>query len=327
MAVVDFKTLKNGDAFSGVVCIKTLTMGKTRNGKDYMFGTCINQREQTQFKIWDSTVVSLLKAAVEAPQGFQTTLAQVNGTVSVYNGALDYSFGSCTFVADTPECKVADFLPTLDVETNYANFCAFINEKISEQWRYALLTVFNFPTTVFDCTNQSQTTILELFKSAWAAAGFHDAIRGGLVNHTYKMLKYAEVMLETNKELEPYKDLLYVGIIMHDIGKTQEMRDGNYMKNSFISHRVMGIEYLAMAKPTIVQYIGYDNYVRLESIILGHHDRFETPACTIWAYLVHLIDMLDTWATMAAEALITDKASVASSGEKYLTNDGKRLYF
>lgn len=322
--IVKFEELHNGNAFDGVACIKAATIQKTRTGKDYVSGVVIRDRLIFQFKIWDSTVVSTLRPFIEAQTGFKTHLAKVTGTVGVYNGSLDYTFTSVILIPDTAELGVRDFLPSLDCTSLFNELCTFINTKLSSGYINTLIAVMKLPA---NGDSTAPTTIQDALKTCWAASGNHDAIAGGLINHVLKMLRYAEVTVANNSYFKDYADLLYTGIILHDIGKTQEIVDGSYTKNSFVSHRIMGVEYMAMCKPTIVSLIGIESYYRLVSIIEGHHDKFGNPADTVWAYLVHLIDMLDTWATMIEEAVLNDKTLTSTTGEKYLMRDGQRLYY
>lgn len=322
--IIAFEDLKLNNTFDGVACIKSATIQKTKTQKDYVSGTVIRGKLTFQFKIWDSAVVAILRPFIEAPTGFRAHLAEVTGTVGQYNGSLDYTFSSVTPIPDTDEVAVKDFLPSLDCERLFNQLCEFINTKLSPNYINTLIAIMQLP------ANGDPTatgTIQTALKTCWAASGNHDAIAGGLINHTLKMLRYAEVMIADHPFFTEHKDLIYTGIILHDIGKTQEIVDGNYTKNSFVSHRIMGVEYLAMLKPTIVSLIGVEAYYRLMSVIEGHHDKFGNPADTVWAYIIHLIDMLDTWATMIEEAIVNEKALISNTGEKYLMRDGQRLYY
>ena len=63
----------------------------------------------------------------------------------------------------------------------------------------------------------------------------HDAQIGGLLNHTMKMMRIAKVVYQNEprmEQLENYKDMLYLGVILHDIGKIYEMNYGVYQENS-----------------------------------------------------------------------------------------------
>lgn len=325
MAILDLTNIRSGESFAGISCIRSLTLAKTRTQKDYMYGTLMNKEKAWEFKIWDSTVVAMLRPYLEAPTGFKPLVCNISGTAGTYQGTIDY-----TVEVATPDNShaVAEFLPSLDTEAIFGELSAFINENISAPWVSALMSVCSVGSEYFVGGNPSNgVSIIQLLKTAWAASGNHDAIQGGLAHHTLKMLHIAKTVLTDQPKLMEYKDLVYVGIVLHDIGKTQEIVDGNYTKNSFVSHRVMGIEYMALVKSTIVPMIGIDNYYRLLSIIVGHHDKFATPADSVWAYLIHLIDMLDTWASMFEHAKAEDTLQMSSSGDLYYRHRDTRLAF
>ena len=331
MGIVNFKSLVQGDIFSGIACLKQVQIALTKNGNEYATGTFINSDNRTAFKIWNSHAVEAIKNILNSPTGFKPCLVWVSGKVGMYNNALDYVVEEIS--TDVPEITsgeftVSQFLPSLDCAKLYSNLCEFINTEVSPEYIRVLMLVMNIKDNNFMAEQETGTskTILELLKTAWAASGNHDSISGGLMNHTLKMLRIAKAFVANNSYYENYKNLLYSGIILHDIGKTQEIQDGVYTRNSFVSHRVMGIEYLSKLKSEISNLIGVDNYYRLLSIIIGHHDSFGTPADTVWAYLVHLIDMLDTWGTMVSENAASGKIQ-AASGDYYMMKNGTRLYY
>lgn len=327
--VVKLPELTNGANFAGMVCITELNVATSKNGKDYMTGKMRYGSQVYVFKIWDGTMVALYKQVL--PELTLPKVANVTGSVSTYMGNLDYTLSSMAFDNQqiaASQLTPAHFAPMLNSTELYQQLCDFINIEVSENWVAVLMNVMNLHENVFHgSATESGKRILDLLKEAWAASGNHDAVLGGLMAHVLKMLRYAKTLVEHDPFYYEHKDLIYTGIILHDIGKVQEIRDGKYTKNSFVSHRVMGIEYMAMLKPVLVEQIGEDNYYRLVSIIIGHHDQFGTPADSVWAYIVHLIDMLDTWTTMFREAVEQGKTLTAPSGELAYRKGDQRLAY
>jgi 3'-5' exoribonuclease len=97
----------------------------------------------------------------------------------------------------------------------------------------------------------------------------HDACVGGLANHVIKMLKLARTLVDNDERLLPYSDLIYVGIVCHDIGKIREFDMGNHVKNCFISHSEYGCEMMYEIKDYIVSLFDEAFFYRLLSIIRG----------------------------------------------------------
>jgi len=76
---------------------------------------------------------------------------------------------------------------------------------------------------------------LEQFQKKWkraaAARSFHHARRGGLLEHTSQMLRCAVALAPLYQEISP--DLLYTGVLFHDVGKLWE---NDYEGDSFLSY-------------------------------------------------------------------------------------------
>ncbi|MDX9808148.1 MAG: metal-dependent phosphohydrolase [Acholeplasma sp.] len=141
-----------------------------------------------------------------------------------------------------------------------------------------------------------------------AAVRFHHAYIGGLAYHT-------KVMLDTAKQfadIYPYlnKDLLYSGILLHDICKVDELNGfegGEYtLEGQLIGHLVMASIKVAETARTL----GYDKeeaVLVLNHILLSHHGlpnfgAARKPA-TAEAMLIWYIDTIDSKFTVLGEEL------------------------
>ena len=88
---------------------------------------------------------------------------------------------------------------------------------------------------------------------------------------------------------------------MHDIGKLQEMHLGVYTKESFVTHRYLGIE--MMPKDKIVSLYSEEWWLKLVSIFLQHHGEFEDKCKTKEAYIVNQADLLDANMTFLIQSM------------------------
>jgi len=68
------------------------------------------------------------------------------------------------------------------------------------------------------------------WRRAAAARSFHHARRGGLLEHTAQMLRCAQALAPLYAEVSP--DLLYCGVLFHDVGKLWE---NDYPEHGFVS--------------------------------------------------------------------------------------------
>lgn len=104
-----------------------------------------------------------------------------------------------------------------------------------------------------------------------AATKFHHAYIGGLAHHTLTMLKLSTPFLE----IYPYlnKDLLYAGIILHDMAKIDEISvdEAEYTaEGNLIGHLVMiALEIEKVASK--LNYVDSEEVLLLKHIVLAHH--------------------------------------------------------
>jgi 3'-5' exoribonuclease len=132
-----------------------------------------------------------------------------------------------------------------------------------------------------------------------AAQTIHHAYRGGLLEHKLKMAAVAGAIAQA---YEANEDLLLAGVLLHDIGKLQELlyepggatytRDGN-----LIGHIGLG---LILVRETINGISGFPDDLRaqLEHLIVSHHGTREhgspVEPRTVEAFILAMVDELDT---------------------------------
>jgi 3'-5' exoribonuclease len=169
----------------------------------------------------------------------------------------------------------------------YFNRILEVVEKINNPYLKKLLySFFNDPEFVLK------------FKKCPAAKSLHHAQIGGLVKHVSYMLALANRIASLYKVLNT--DLLYTGVIFHDIGKILELEADSVIsyttEGEMIGHSVLGTH---MVKERSLQIPGFPVNLMylLEHIILSHHGLPEYGAVKIpqfrEAWILHLIDNID----------------------------------
>lgn len=140
-----------------------------------------------------------------------------------------------------------------------------------------------------------------------AATKFHHAYVGGLGFHTLTMLKLADGVLNVYPYLN--RDLLYSGIILHDIGKIEEITgvDGEYTPiGHMLGHIVIGSD-LVDRYSFDLGYSDLEEIMLLKHIIISHHGilNYGSPkkpqigeALVIW-----LLDTMDSKLAVLGEEL------------------------
>lgn len=140
-----------------------------------------------------------------------------------------------------------------------------------------------------------------------AATKFHHAYKNGLLYHTYSVLKLAKAYKELYVHLN--EDLLYSGVILHDMMKVVEIDDEfkEYTKEGkLIGHiSLASLEVLSTAKEIGIE--NKDEVNLLIHILLSHHEEGEYGSPKkpqiIEALIVHLCDISDARIAPTIDAL------------------------
>ena len=147
-----------------------------------------------------------------------------------------------------------------------------------------------------------------------AAQNIHHAYRGGLLEHVLKM---AEVGGHLARAYEANPDLVFAGVLLHDIGKLQELtyepggatysRDGN-----LVGHIALG---LVMVRETINGISGFPDELRaqLEHLVVSHHGTREhgspVEPKTVEAFILAAVDELDSKLNQIRRAVQDDSGT------------------
>lgn len=147
----------------------------------------------------------------------------------------------------------------------------------------------------------------EAFRVAPAAVAMHHAYRCGLLEHTVHMARACRALLPNYPEV--HADLALAGVLLHDIGKTDEYVAGLATRRSRVGilqgHVVLGYRHVRKAGLTVK--LRPDLLERLEHIILSHQGELEwgaaAMAATPEAVFVSLVDNFDAKMGMVQRAL------------------------
>lgn len=310
--ILDLKAVKDGDNISEcIVYIESYRKLPKKDGKSfYIAGNFVKQEDSLSFKVWDSTLVEAM-----SQNDFSGSVVSISGQASTYMNNLDLKINSITSV-DSSTYPKSLFLKSADVNSLFKEFSDFINTELSQKGITLIQAIFK------------AENIMSRFKEEFAGAKMHDAQVGGLLNHTLKMLRIAKCVYSNENrmsKLEDYKDLLYLSVILHDIGKVYEMNLGVYQEHSYVTHRILGTEILVKYKKGIVELFDEDFYYQLVSVVVGHHGKdFGDAPTTVIAFIIHLIDMLDSQVTGIFDRIERNEITVRAGNTSVLV-DGSYL--
>lgn len=161
-----------------------------------------------------------------------------------------------------------------------------------------------------------------------AGVAVHHEYSSGLLMHETTMLEIAEHLLPIYPEVD--KDLLYAGIILHDLGKTIEL-EGPVIYHYTVEGKLLGhisIMNGELTKACEELNIDHEKSILIRHMILAHHGQYEfgSPVLPLTkeALLLSMIDNLDSKMVVALKALEVTKEGEFTS--KIFPLDGRTLY-
>ncbi len=167
--------------------------------------------------------------------------------------------------------------------------------------------------------NRVVTDHADQLKTWPAAQTIHHAYRGGFLEHITKM---AEVGALLSRAYAADDDLVLTGVVLHDIGKLQELSyeggSGSYTRDgNLVGHIALG---LMMVRETINSISGFPVELRaqVEHLIASHHGTREwgspVEPKTIEAFILASVDELDAKLNQVRRAIADDASTEEFTG-------------
>jgi 3'-5' exoribonuclease len=213
---------------------------------------------------------------------------QVRGRVKLYNNRLEVTLEQIVPVAENAY-DLIDFLPHTkhDVEAMYAGLLSAVAAMKNPWLRQLVGSVVEDP------------GIAPRLKRAPAAMTMHHAFLGGLLEHMVSVIGLSAAIGAHYPELDP--DVLLAGVVLHDIGKIDELRYAREIdyttEGRLLGHIMLGV---GLVRDRIKAIPGFPPAlaVVVEHLILSHHGSLEfgSPALpqTREAVALHFLDDLDS---------------------------------
>lgn len=168
-----------------------------------------------------------------------------------------------------------------------------------------------------------------------AGVKHHHAYAGGLLDHVVNLLRLADRIAPLYPALD--RDLLLVGVLVHDIGKTVELESEKGFSytdaGQLLGHVLLGLEIVDEKIRAIEERTGnaFDSEaaVRVKHMIASHHGQLDFGAAkvpmTLEAVALHHIDLLD--AKMAAVTqLLRAEASIEGGWTQFHQHHGRKFF-
>ena len=243
------------------------------------------------------------------------TVVQVKGDIIKYNEDRQMKIIKVNPVASNPVDQVK-FLKKAPVDAEV------MMQKIQEY----LDRIDNLK--IHQITRELFTSNIEKLKIYPAASKNHHEYVSGLAHHMYGMLRIAESLCMLYPSLN--KDLLYAGVILHDLGKIVEL-SGPVVPEYTLEGKLLGHISItnAMIKQTAdAMHIEGEEVILLQHMILSHHGKNEygSPVLPLVkeAEILYMIDNLD--ARMAMLDKILDTVEPGEFTKRVFSLENRNFY-
>ena len=286
--------IEPGQTINDIYMVKEPILRSTTKGDLYIAMFLCDRTGQLNGRMWQATETvynSLPKPGFIHIQG-RSELYQNNLQVVVNNIG----------IVDAGKVNVENFLARTEKDT----------KQMFEDVKKILGGIKNRQVKALVGEFLADAELMEKFCAAPAAAALHHSFIGGLLEHTHNMLRVAVAILPLYPEVQG--DLVLMGILIHDIGKTDELSydmafsytdSGQLIGHIAKSHLLLHQKAEALAAKgteideTILDALGH--------IVLSHHGKYEfgspkLPA-TPEAFMVNCIDDLDAKINQVTSAI------------------------
>lgn len=300
---------KVGSSFEGFLLVKNVSKGTTSNGKPFLTLILVDKTGEIEAKIWDATLEDETMFVPEK-------IVKITGRITEFRGMRQLTIQAIRPQQQTDGVNVQDFIQTAPIPKEQ------LMEKINE--------------TIFEIQNPNIQRIVRAFVEKYreelltypAAVSNHHEYVSGLAHHIVGMLELARNIQELYPQLN--KDLLYAGVILHDLGKIKELSGlvtTTYtLKGQLLGHIPIMIEEIGdMAKELNIE---GEEVLILQHLILSHHHKPEwgspKPPLVQEAEVLHYIDMIDARLNMLNRYL--ENTEKGEFTERIFAMDNRAFY-
>ncbi|UAL54604.1 MULTISPECIES: 3'-5' exoribonuclease YhaM [Metabacillus] len=298
-----------GEQADVFLLVKSSTKGIASNGKPFLTLILQDQSGEIEAKLWDAGPDDEVSYSSQS-------IVKIYGDIHHYRGRNQLKIRNIRTASNTDNVKVSDFLETAPVgqEEMMEKVTQYIfemkNPNIQRVTRYLM--------------KKHQSEFLEYP----AATKNHHEFVSGLAYHVVSMLDLAKSIAALYPSLDT--DLLYAGVILHDLGKVTELSGPigtTYtVEGNLIGHISIMVNEIAKA----AEHLGIEGeeIVILQHLVLSHHGKAEwgspKPPLIKEAEILHYIDNLDAKMNMLDRAL--ERVKPGEYTERVFALDNRSFY-
>ncbi|MEH7381566.1 3'-5' exoribonuclease YhaM [Bacillus sp. JJ1533] len=289
--------------------IKSSTKGIASNGKPFLTLIFQDKSGEIEAKLWDATPEDEVHYAAQK-------IVRLAGEINSYRGRNQLKIRNIRPATDLDGVTISDFLEVAPVPQD---------EMASKITQY-----------IFEMKNSNIQRItrhlLKKHQAAFyeypAATKNHHEFVSGLAYHVVSMLDLAKSIASLYPSLDT--DLLYSGIILHDLGKVTELSgpiSTTYtIEGNLLGHISIMVNEIGQAAKELG--IEGEEVTVLQHIILSHHGKAEwgspKPPMIKEAEILHYIDNLDAKMNMLDRAL--ERVKPGEFSDRVFALDNRSFY-
>ncbi|HBV85354.1 MAG TPA: CMP-binding protein [Desulfosporosinus sp.] len=259
--------------------MKDIAEKETKDLKKYLDLTLVDVSGQINAKVWDIAEVLM----GEHPK--KGDIVKVDATTQEYKGLIQLKINKLRKVTENDQYEAQTIIPSAPTppERMWAILIRFMDSIANDKIKVAVKAVIH----------QHKSTLMYYP----AAKSNHHSYQGGLLQHITTMLLAAEKLTTV---YACNTDLLYAGIILHDIGKVYELTTDETglgteytLEGELLGHIAIGLRVIEG-----MEELDVEKKLLLLHMILSHHQTPEwgSPKRPMLkeAELLHHLDMIDS---------------------------------
>ncbi|MCD8141265.1 MAG: HD domain-containing protein [Planctomycetaceae bacterium] len=275
----DLAELRDGDQFEGFYVVKESSFQTAVNGKNYIRMAIADASASLQANIWDANrdLYNL------CPTG---SVVKILGVAESYKGK--------------PQVRINRFRPAHESEVDFDQFLPKSKGDIDAMRREVLELAGSIVDNDYRALADAFFTdkkLLDKYCRAPAARDLHHAFLGGLLEHSLNIARMADAFAASGRV---DRDLLLLGALLHDVGKTEELTAKfaiDYSdRGKLLGHLYIGAQMAAERAAEIPNFPAYKLQL-VQHLILSHHGKYEYGSPVLpkipEAFALHHLDNLD----------------------------------
>lgn len=298
-----------GESVEKFLLIKSSTKGTASNGKPFLTLILQDQSGEIEAKLWDASEDDEKNYCAEK-------IVKVSGDIQNYRGRNQLRLRQIRPSSPSDSVNLSDFLVTAPVSKEE------MNSKLTQY--------------IFEMKNPNIQRITrhllkqhhQAFMEFPAATKNHHEFVSGLAYHVVSMLDLAKAIAGLYPSLD--KDLLYAGIMLHDLGKVFELSgpiSTTYtVEGNLLGHISIMVNEIGKAADELG--IKGEEVLILQHLVLSHHGKAEwgspKPPLIKEAEILHYIDNLDAKMNMMDRVL--ERVKPGEFTERVFALDNRSFY-